>query len=190
MSSNTESYQTSPSSLCLSTLSPSRLFLSLSLSLRWFGFLARSGSELNAHLFNFHPGVLGQAAKQRVHIADEIWDYGSERNEREEEEEEEEVVSGVPSLLLGLNFSPAVLPSRVISRASAPARREREGGEREGRRGEREGGGGGGGGAWEGRGGEWVERAGVRGGWESYERKGSHSFAFLFPLVTLLLSTH
>ena len=36
---------------------------------------------------------------QRVHIADEIWDHGSERNEREEEEEEEEVVSGVPSLL-------------------------------------------------------------------------------------------
>ena len=68
-----------------------------------------------------------------------------------------------------------------------PARRGREGGEGEGRR-ERERGGRGRG---EGRKvGEWVERARVRGGWESYERKGSHSFAFLFPLVTLLLSTH
>ena len=65
-------------------------------------------------------------------------------------------------------------------------RREESGREGKGRVGEREGRGRG-----EGREvGEWVERARVRGGWESYERKGSHSFAFLFPLVTLLLSTH
>ena len=60
-----------------------------------------------------------------------------------------------------------------------PARRGREGGEGEGRR-ERE--------RERGEGAGRGKEGG--GGWESYERKGSHSFAFLFPLVTLLLSTH